>query len=43
MKVLTLVLTGLTASSVLGQKEEEKNCDFECPTKGKIGIAINYH
>ena len=42
MKVLclTLVLTSLSVSSVLGQEEEEKNCDFECPTKGKILITI---
>ena len=39
---LVLVLTSLTASSVLGQEENEKNCDFECPTKGKILIMINY-
>ena len=42
MKVLslTLVFTSLSVSSVLGQEEEEKNCDFECPTKGKILITI---
>ena len=33
---LALVVTGLTASSVLGQEEDEKNCDFQCPTKGNI-------
>ena len=39
---LTLVLTSLTASKVRAQEDNEKNCDFECPTKGKILIMINY-
>ena len=36
MQVVSLVITGLTASAVLAQEEAEKNCDFECPTKGNI-------
>ena len=36
MQVVSLVITGLTASAVLAQEEAEKNCDFECPTKGRI-------
>ena len=31
---------GLLVKYNLAQEENEKNCDFECPTKGKILITI---
>ena len=36
MKVLGLLLCWLTVGLALPQDSEEKNCDFECPSKGKL-------